>query len=103
MAGTLNNPMASKNQIFEARWRCAVAIAQRINELIDQGCIVLDENRRPVTRFLITESEIMDTDSIVHFDRNPEYEGGIHLAVAEYRKHFKAWVVICPKDFQPIF
>lgn len=96
----------SKNRIFEARWRCAVAIAQRINDLIDQGCIVLDEKQNPVKRFTVSDSEIAIVDgnsSLIYFDRNPEYDNGMHTPVAEYRAQFKSWVAIHPKDFQSIF
>jgi hypothetical protein len=91
---------------YEARWRNAVAIANRINELLNQGYIVLDANRDPVSPFVITETEIKTgSDNIfaLYFEKDIDRDDGMHTSIKKYNAQFKNWVAIHPKDFQLIF
>jgi hypothetical protein len=47
-----------------ARWSNAVAIANRINALLDEGYLVFDEHQQPVRRFTITDTMIQSGSTV---------------------------------------
>ena len=91
---------------YESRWQNAVAIANRINELLAQGYIVLDGDRLPSKKFVVTDSEIKcGSDHIftVYFEKDIDLDMGMNTSIKDYNAQFKSWVTIHPKHFQLIF
>jgi hypothetical protein len=86
-----------------ARWSNAVAIANRINALLDEGYLVFDEHQQPVTRFTITDTRIETIDdagdSIVYAGTEEGWDNVLYEPMAEYSATFANWVAVHPRDF----
>jgi hypothetical protein len=81
-----------------ARWNNAVAIATRINALLDEGYLVFDEHQQPVQRFTITDTMIQ-SGSIVYAGKEPGWDNVLYVPMAEYSATFADWVAVHPRDF----
>jgi hypothetical protein len=81
-----------------ARWNNVVAIANRINALLDEGYLVFDEHQQPVRRFTITDTMIQ-SGSIVYAGKEPGWDNVLYVPMAEYSATFADWVAVHPRDF----
>jgi hypothetical protein len=81
-----------------ARWNNAVAIASRINALLDGGYLVFDEHQQPVKRFTITDTMIQ-SGSIVYAGTEEGWDNVLYVPMAEYAATFAGWVAVHPRDF----
>jgi hypothetical protein len=80
------------------RWNNAVAIATRINALLDEGYLVFDEHRQPVQRFTITDTMIQ-SGSTVYAGIEEGWDNVLYVSMAEYSATFANWVAAHPRDF----
>jgi hypothetical protein len=87
-----------ENRIHEARWNNAVAIANRINALLDEGYLVFDEHQQPVQRFIIT-SVMIQSGSIVYASTEPGWDNVLYVPMAEHSAAFAGWMAVHPRDF----
>jgi hypothetical protein len=85
------------------RWNNAVAIATRINALLDEGSLVFDEHQQPVRRFTITDTRVETVDeagdSIVYAGTEEGWDNVLYVPMAEYAATFADWVAVHPRDF----
>jgi hypothetical protein len=85
------------------RWNNAVAIANRINALLDEGYLVFDEHQQPVTRFTITDTRIETIDeagdSIVYAGKEEGWDNVLYVPMSGYSATFANWVAVHPRDF----
>jgi hypothetical protein len=81
-----------------ARWNNAVAIATRINALLDEGYLVFDEHQQPVQRFTITDTMIQ-SGSIVYAGTEEGWDNVLYVPMSEYSATFAGWVAVHPRDF----
>lgn len=81
-----------------ARWNNAVAIANHINALLDEGCLVFDEHRQPVQRFTITDTMIQ-SGGTVYAGKEEGWDNVLYVPIAEYSATFAEWVAVHPRDF----
>jgi hypothetical protein len=86
-----------------ARWNNVVAIANRINALLDEGYLVFDEHQQPVRRFTITDTRVETVDeagdSIVYASTEEGWDNVLYIPMAEYSASFAGWVAVHPRDF----
>lgn len=91
---------------FESRWKKAVEIANTINWYLVKGFIVFDKDRRVVGKFVISDSEIMETigdnSFMVYFSKDPDLDIGMHTNIEDYQNQFKNWIAVHPSNFQSI-
>jgi hypothetical protein len=80
------------------RWNNAVAIANRINALLDEGSLVFDEHQQPVQRFTITDTMIQ-SGSIVYAGKKEGWDNVLYAPMSEYSASFAGWVAVHPRDF----
>jgi hypothetical protein len=81
-----------------ARWNNAVEIANRINALLDEGFLVLDEHQQPVQHFTITDTMIQ-SGSTVYAGKEEGWGNVLYIPMAEYAATFADWVAVHPRDF----
>jgi hypothetical protein len=81
-----------------ARWNNAVAIANRINALLDEGYLIFDEHQQPVNRFTITDTMIQ-SGSIVYAGTEEGWGNVLYTPMAEYSATFAGWVAVHPRNF----
>lgn len=84
------------NRLEQARWNNAVKIVTKINDLIDQGYIIFDEEGCKVSKFVINE------DDIYSGCLNYWSFGSWQLTVKDYKALFKDWYGFHPKHMVKI-
>ena len=91
--------------IYEARWRNAKRIAERIIEMQEKGWLVFDENNFIIGKVEIIkdcfsiECIIETKDSIVDywFENDIGADEGLYTTISDFNKRFKDWKCIDPK------
>lgn len=87
--------------IYHARWKNAVRIAEHINKLIKEGYLVYDEDHTLIDRgFLITANRIVliydSRYSVEYFNNNKLFDDGLYTTIKEYNKLFEKWLYVPP-------
>ncbi len=80
------------------RWNNAVAIANRINALLDECYLVFDGHQQSVKRFTITDTMIQ-SGSVVYAGKESGWDNVLYIPMAEYSATFAEWVAVHPRDF----
>lgn len=98
--------------IYEARWRNALKIALRINDLIARGYVVRDEEDTLVLVMNITEVDqtiyrVIDENPNrrireLFFQGDKEYDHGAHTTITEFNARFHQWKVYHPSAARPL-
>lgn len=97
--------------IYEARWKNAKRIAERIKEMQDKGWLVFDEDRRIVHKFSIEKNRdgeeciverYSGSFSVNYFVNDKYWDEGLYTTIAEYNKRFRDWKCIDPKNIVPL-
>jgi hypothetical protein len=93
--------------IYTARWENACRIASKINDFIEKGYIIFNEDDEKVDGFIIREDRIFqnvnDNCSYIFFLNDKEFDNGYYTKIKEYNKQFKDWYCVHPKDYKKIF
>jgi hypothetical protein len=89
--------------IYTARYNNAKRIAEKINEYIEKGCIIINEYGEIVTgRFHITEKEISlkyaENFRITYFINDSRLDNGALDSIKKYNVKFSKWKIIDSKN-----
>ena len=87
--------------MYEARWKNAIRIAENINKMLTDGYIVYDsEGVRVGNKFKVTSEEIThdgNDGNIIYFTNNNNQDMGALTTIKEYNKEFEKWLCVDPK------
>ena len=86
----------------------AIAIAHKIQELMDQGALVYEEDGDKVDSIIVrTDSDGYTKISrklsagnfyVVFMHAHPDYDAGLEMTPKQYAALFKDWAFVYPKD-----
>lgn len=96
-------------RIHEKRWENAKQIAEKINNYLDAGFLVFDEDFKPVKyKFIISDDEVLQPHQSPNttgtrmftliFSNDLEFDDGVHTSIKDFNKRFEDWKVVDPKD-----
>lgn len=92
---------------MEARIRNATAFATKVNQIIDSGGMVFDEDNNVVYRIVCADNKISviyshDGARFTIFNSNPIMDDGLYTPIAEWNSQFKKWRYIDPSNIKQI-
>jgi hypothetical protein len=93
--------------IYEARWKNALKIADRINNMIFNGYKVFNKDGDVQEAFIIEDNKIKQYDSFTGvmlgwFENDPDLDNGSNTPIKEYSAYFKDWTAVHPKYIKRI-
>ena len=90
------------NKMLESRKNNAIRIAKEINNYLNQGYLVFNEDNEIVARnFEITEEGVLlpisDKSKIIYCSFDENLDNGLYTPIKEYNTQFKKWKIVHPK------
>lgn len=88
--------------IYKARYKNALRIANVVNGLLSKGYLVLDEEGNKVLPFEVDEKgdiyqRTSDMCKAVHFINDKKLDNGYHTPIKEYNSYYSNWTYINPR------
>lgn len=92
---------------FTARYNNAKRIMNKINDLLQKGYKVIDENGYNVESIIEADNTIYYTlkGSLIRcslFMNDIDFDDGIHTPIKEFNKSFESWVYINPNHIKQL-
>lgn len=98
--------------VYEARWRNAFRIGERIKSLLETKHLVFDADGNEIREVIFQgfndkpglsfRHEVDGNITLVYFTHDPDQDCGSHTAVKEFTAKFQTWRVIHPSDFRSL-
>ena len=95
---------------YEARWRNAKRIAERIIDLQNKGWLIFNNQNEIVGKVQITEEqwgEVSIVENCDHcrdywFMNDKHYDEGLYTPIKQFNTKFKDWKCVDPKNIVPL-
>lgn len=86
--------------VYEARLRNARKVGERLQRLVDEGYMVLDEESQIIGKIEhkgFGDAGGLSIGNVVYMHDDPECDNGLELTVKEFNALFSTWRAVHPR------
>lgn len=91
--------------VYEARLRNARKVGERLQRLVDEGHMVLDENGERIGAIEFRGfhgAGGLTIGNVVYMHDDREWDNGLELTVKEFNALFAGWRAVHPRHLRPV-